>query len=156
MLYDLNAAAFQTVIDNGFHPQFPPEVEAELKDSQAVTTPGAVDLRGLLWSSIDNDTSRDLDQIEVAEQLNDGRIRVLVGIADVDALVMKGMALDAHAQAETTTVYAQVRTFPMLPEKLSTGLTSLLENEDRAAVVTEYIVGAAGDVSRPRCATRRS
>jgi VacB/RNase II family 3'-5' exoribonuclease len=150
MPYDLNAAALQTVIDNGFHPQFPAEVEAELDDLQAVITPGAVDLRGLLWSSIDNDTSRDLDQIEVAEQLKDGRIRVLVGIADVDASVRKGMALDTHARAETTTVYAEVRTFPMLPEKLSTGLTSLLENEDRAAVVTEYIVSAEGEVSDVR------
>ena len=67
--YDLNAAALQTVTDNGFHPQFPPEVEAELNALVPVNTPGAVDQRGLLWSSIDNDTSRDLDQIEVAEQL---------------------------------------------------------------------------------------
>ena len=104
----------------------------------------------MLWSSIDNDTSRDLDQIEVAEQLSDGRIRVLVGIADVDAFVRQGLALDTHAQAETTTVYAEVRTFPMLPEKLSTGLTSLLENEDRAAVVTEYIVGSDGEVTDAR------
>lgn len=150
MPYDLNAAALQTVTDNGFHPEFPPEAEAELDSLSPVTTPRAADLRGLLWSSIDNDTSRDLDQIEVAEQLSDGRIRVLVGIADVDAFVRQGLALDTHAQAETTTVYAEVRTFPMLPEKLSTGLTSLLENEDRAAVVTEYTVGSDGEVTDAR------
>ena len=147
MSYDLQAAALQTVTDNGFHPQFPAEALAELNELVPVITAGAVDQRDLLWSSIDNDTSRDLDQSEVAEQLSDGRIRVLVGIADVDAYVHKGMALDTHAQAETTTVYAEVRTFPMLPEKLSTGLTSLLENADRAAVVTEYIVGTEGEVT---------
>ncbi len=145
--YDLSAAALQTVTDNGFHPDFPPEAIAELNALTPTFVQGAVDQRNLLWSSIDNDTSRDLDQIEVAEQLPDGSIRVLVGIADVDAYVRKGLALDAHAQSETTTVYAQVRTFPMLPEQLSTGLTSLLENEDRAAVVTEYIVGTDGEVS---------
>jgi VacB/RNase II family 3'-5' exoribonuclease len=150
MAYDLSAAALQTVTDNGFHPQFPPEALAELNALVPALTPGAVDRRDLLWSSIDNDTSRDLDQIEAAEQLPDGRIRVMVGIADVDAYVRKGLALDAHAQAETTTVYAEVRTFPMLPERLSTGLTSLLENEDRAAIVVEYIVGSNGDVSDAR------
>jgi exoribonuclease-2 len=150
MPYDLNAAALQTVTDNGFHPQFPPAALAELTALVPLATPGAVDQRNLLWSSIDNDSSRDLDQIEVAEQLGDGRIRVLVGIADVDAYVRKGMALDAHAQAETTTVYAEVRTFPMLPEQLSTGLTSLLENADRAAVVVEYIVATDGAVTGAR------
>jgi exoribonuclease-2 len=149
--YDLNAAALQTVRDNGFDPDFPPEVVAELNALVTVTARNAVDLRHLLWSSIDNDTSRDLDQVEVAEPLDDGRIRVLVGIADVDSYVRQGSALDAHAQAETTTVYAQVRTFPMLPLKLSTGVTSLLENEDRAAVITEYIVGTNGEVSDVRC-----
>jgi len=151
MPYDLNAAALQTVTDNGFHPDFPPEALAELDAPVPATVQGMVDLRGMLWSSIDKDTSRDLDQIEVAEQLSDGRIRVLVGIADVDAFVRKGLALDTHAQAETTTVYAEVRTFPMLPEKLSTGLTSLLDGEERAAVVTEYIVGNDGEVSGVRC-----
>ncbi len=150
MPYDLSAAALQTVTDNGFHPQFPPEALAELKALVPTFTEGAVDQRNLLWSSIDNDTSRDLDQIEVAEQLSDGRIKVLVGIADVDAYVRKGLALDAHAQSETTTVYAEVRTFPMLPEQLSTGLTSLLENADRAAVVTEYVVGVDGEVTNAR------
>jgi len=151
MPYDLKAAALQTVTDNGFHPDFPPQALAELDALAPATVSGSEDLRGMLWSSIDNDTSRDLDQIEVAEQLSDGRIRVLVGIADVDAFVRKGSALDEHAQAETTTVYAEVRTFPMLPEKLSTGLTSLLVGEDRAAFVTEYIVENNGEMSGVRC-----
>jgi len=150
MPYDLNAAALQTVIDNGFHPAFPAEATAELTGLEGKPAAGSLDLRELLWSSIDNDTSRDLDQIELAAQLSDGRIRVLVGIADVDSYVRRGRALDAHAQAETTSVYASVRTFPMLPEKLSTGLSSLLENEDRAAVITEYIVGTDGEVSDVR------
>ena len=149
-MYDLAAAALQTVTDNGFHPTFPADALAELNALNPTFTLGAINQRGLLWSSIDNDTSRDLDQIEVAEQLPDGRIKVLVGIADVDAYVRKGLALDAHAQSETTSVYAEVRTFPMLPEKLSTGLTSLLENEDRTAVVTEFIVGLNGEVTDAR------
>jgi exoribonuclease-2 len=106
-----------------------------------------MDLRGLLWSSIDNDISKDLDQIEYAESLPDGRIRVLVGIADVDGTVKRGTPLDDHAAAETTSVYTGVRTFPMLPVELSEGITSLNENEDRAAVVTEFCVDAQGVAS---------
>jgi VacB/RNase II family 3'-5' exoribonuclease len=151
MPYDLNAAALQTVTANGFHPNFPAEAIAELDALTPATMSGLVDLRQLLWSSIDNDSSRDLDQVEVAEQLSEGRIQVMVGIADVDAFVRKGSALDAHAQAETTSVYAEVRTFPMLPEKLSTGLTSLLEKQDRTALVTEYVVATDGKVSDARC-----
>ena len=88
------------------------------------------DLRGLLWSSIDNDTSRDLDQIEVAERV-DGGIRVRVGVADVSASVLKDTPIDRHAAEQTQTVYTAVRNFPMLPKELSTDLTSLNENEDR-------------------------
>ena len=95
----------------------------------------------LLWSSIDNDTSKDLDQIEWAEQLPDGRIRVLVGVADVDARVSKGTVIDSHAQSETTSVYTGVKVFPMLPAELSEGITSLNENEDRVAIVIEYVRG---------------
>jgi exoribonuclease II len=100
----------------------------------------AEDLRHLLWSSIDNDTSRDLDQIEYAETLPNGNLRVLIGIADVDAYVPKGSAIDRHAAVETVTVYSGVRNFPMLPEELSTGLTSLLDGEERKCVVTEFVL----------------
>ena len=105
------------------------------------------DLRSQLWSSIDNDTSRDLDQIEVAEQLPNGDVRVLVGIADVDAFVPKQSAIDQHAARETTSVYAGIRNFPMLPEELSTGKTSLLEHQDCLSVVTEFVVDADGHVT---------
>jgi VacB/RNase II family 3'-5' exoribonuclease len=145
--FDLSAAARQTMLDEGFQPDFPPAVETQmvaLRAQPAVHANGAVrDLRTLLWSSIDNDTSRDLDQAEVAERVPNG-IRVLVAIADVDADVPAGTAIDRHAASETTSVYTGVRTFPMLPEELSTGLTSLNENEDRAAVVIEYVVAPDG------------
>jgi exoribonuclease-2 len=105
------------------------------------------DLRNLLWSSIDNDTSRDLDQIEFAERLPNNDIKVLVGIADVDAFVPKQSAIDQHAARETTSVYTGVRIFPMLPEELSTGKTSLLENQDCLSVVVEFVVDAGGRVT---------
>jgi len=105
---------------------------------------GLADLRSLLWSSIDNDTSKDLDQIEWAEQLADGRIRVLVGVADVDSRVALGTVIDGHARSETTSVYTGVRVFPMLPAELSEGITSLNENQDRAALVIEFAVDQAG------------
>ena len=137
--FDLVAAAHASMIEHGFQPEFPAGADAQLAAIQAhpelPAAPGAQDLRSLLWSSIDNDTSKDLDQIEWAEQLSDGRIRVLVGVSDVDIRVGLGTVLDRHARSETTSVYTGVRTFPMLPEDLSTGLTSLNENEDRLAVV---------------------
>ena len=149
--FNLVAAAHATMIEHGFQPDFPAGVLTELAAIQAhpalPDAPGAHDLRNLLWSSIDNDTSKDLDQIEWAEQLPDGRIRVLVGIADVDVRVQKGTKLDAHAQSETTSVYTGVRVFPMLPPQLSEGITSLNENEDRVAVVVEFAVDATGNAS---------
>jgi exoribonuclease-2 len=107
----------------------------------------AKDLRGLLWSSIDNDTSKDLDQIEYTEALPGGSYRVLIGIADVDAFVPKGSPIDQHALRETTTVYTGVQIFPMLPEELSTGTTSLLQDQERAAVVTEFTVDAQAKIT---------
>ncbi len=109
------------MIDHGFEPDFPPEAEHQLATHpSAAPTESLRDLTALLWSSIDNDDSRDLDQIEWAERAPGG-IRVLVGVADVDSAVAKGTPIDSHAARETTTVYAGVRTFPMLPEQLSTG-----------------------------------
>jgi exoribonuclease-2 len=139
------------MIEHGFQPDFPAATGAELAAIQAHPAPPAVagikDLTGLFWSSIDNDTSKDLDQIEWAEQLPDGRIRVLVGVADVDARVHLGTAIDSHARSETTSVYTGVKVFPMLPAELSEGITSLNENEDRVAHVIEFSVDAAGTAS---------
>ena len=106
------------------------------------------DLRGLLWSSIDNEESRDLDQIEYAERLPDGSIRLYIGIADVDAFVPKGSATDRHAALNTTSLYLGVRIFPMLPDDLSSGASSLLEGQDRIAHVVQLVVGADGE-ARP-------
>jgi exoribonuclease-2 len=148
--FNLVAAAHAAMIEHGFQPDFPEGTETELAAIQSqpqAAAEGVADLRSLLWSSIDNDTSKDLDQIEWAEQLADGRIRVLVGVADVDARVHHGTVIDTHAQYETTSVYTGVRVFPMLPAELSEGITSLNENEDRAAMVIEYAVDAAGTVS---------
>jgi exoribonuclease-2 len=150
--FDLQAAAKQIMLQNGFEPDFPPEIPqqlAELKAHPPQVAPGADvrDLRHLLWSSIDNDTSRDLDQVEVAERLPDGRTKVLVGIADVDVFVPKHSPIDEHASKETTTVYTGIQNFPMLPEELSTGASSLLENEDKIAVVIEFVVGPDGCVN---------
>jgi len=139
------------MIEHGFQPEFPAGAAAQLAAIQAhpelPAAPGAQDLRGLLWSSIDNDTSKDLDQIEWAEQLADGRIRVLVGVADVDARVGLGTVLDGHAKSETTSVYTGVKVFPMLPAELSEGITSLNENQDRVALAIEFCVDQAGTVS---------
>jgi len=143
---DLAAAARQEMIDHGFQPDMPPAAVQQLAGIQVQADPALRDLTGLLWSSIDNDESRDLDQVEWAERV-DGGIRVLVGIADVDAAVTHGTPIDCYASQETTTVYAGIRTFPMLPERLSTDLTSLVEGADRAAVVTEFVVAADGSIA---------
>jgi exoribonuclease-2 len=131
------------MLDHGLEPEIPaPAVQ------QAQTTAPARngrDLTALLWSSIDNDDSRDLDQVEYAERLNGG-IRVMIAIADVSAAVPQESPVDAYAQRETTTVYAGIQTFPMLPERLSTDITSLGEGEDRAAVVTDFVVATDGSI----------
>ena len=148
--FDLKAAARRSMIEHGFEPDFPAPARAQLdqlRHQPAATASSAKDLRGLLWSSIDNDTSRDLDQIEYAEPLQGGGFRVLIGIADVDAYVPKGSPIDSHALRETTTVYTGVENFSMLPEELSTGLTSLLEGQERAAVVIEFTVDAQAQIA---------
>jgi exoribonuclease-2 len=149
--FNLVAAAHASMIEHGFQPEFPAGADAQVAAIEAhpelPAAPGAQDMRGLLWSSIDNDTSKDLDQIEWAEQLADGRIRVLVGVADVDARVALGTVLDNHAKSETTSVYTGVKVFPMLPAELSEGITSLNENQDRVALVIEFCVDQAGTAS---------
>jgi VacB/RNase II family 3'-5' exoribonuclease len=153
---DLRARARQAMLDNGFTPEMSPDVDRQLRalsqQTQSmgptpVPTRGVRDLRGLLWSSIDNDESRDLDQIEVAEPLPGNRFRVLVGIADVDALVPSGSPIDLHARDNTTSVYTGVETFPMLPNTLSEGLTSLLEDVDRLCMVVEMTLDSTGNVT---------
>ncbi len=147
---NLDAIARRVTKKYGFEPEFPPDANSQLA---ALTGPApmpadAQDLRHLLWSSIDNATSLDLDQAEVAERLPDGCIRLLVAIADVDVLVVKGTPLDLHARANATSVYTGIEVFPMLPEKLSTGLTSLNEHEDRLTLVIETVVDAQGEVKK--------
>src|SRR3954465_15873951 len=121
------------MIARGFEPEFRPEALDQLAELLRPPPPVAPaknirDLRTLLWSSIDNDTSRDLDQLEVAERLQNGDSRVRIAIADIDSFVPKNSPVDQHAAQQTTSVYTGVSIFPMLPEQLSTDTTSLLEN----------------------------
>jgi VacB/RNase II family 3'-5' exoribonuclease len=140
--------AHRAMIERGLEPDFPPEAERELSAIRrpAAFAAGARDMRDWLWASIDNNDSRDLDQLTVAEPLVDGRVRVLVAVADVDALVRKGSAIDGHAETNTTSVYTPAVIFTMLPEALSTDLTSLNEGQDRMAVVVDMVFGRDGDL----------
>src|ERR1700681_2170918 len=152
----LRAIAVKAMRDRGLDPEFPPDALAEVA---ALTAPAQTteeptrDLRALLWCSIDNDDSRDLDQLSVAQSLANGQVRVLVAVADVDALVTKASAIDGHASGNTTSVYTAAQIFPMLPERLSTDLTSLGESVERLALIVD-MTGAddgtvvAGDVYR--------
>lgn len=145
MLGDL---ARQAMIDRGFEPDFSPEVERQLL---GITTPahenGLKDMRDMLWCSIDNDDSRDLDQLTVAEPRPNGNTRVLVAVADVDAVVKRGTPIDEHAKHNTTSIYTAAKIFPMLPEKLSTNLTSLNEDQERVAMIMDMEVAADGTIS---------
>ena len=145
---DLGRIARQAMIDRGLEPDFP---TAALRQADALGGPAtdasARDLRGLAWASIDNDDSRDLDQLTVAEELPGRGVRVLVAIAEVDALVGRNTPIDAHAGRNTTSVYTATRIFPMLPEKLSTDLTSLAEHQERLAVVIDFVVSDDGSIA---------
>jgi exoribonuclease-2 len=143
----LQGIAHRAMLERGLVPDFPPQALAELDaiHGPATRTEAATrDLRNLLWCSIDNDDSRDLDQLTVAEALPDGATKVLVAIADVDAVVKQRSALDDHARENTTSVYTVAETFPMLPEKLSTDLTSLNHESDRMAIVIEMVLAGDG------------
>jgi len=157
---ELLAIARQAMQDRGLQADFPDAARREaeaLVEPTAATNPalgGLRDLRDLLWCSIDNDDSRDLDQLTVVQQDAGGAARVLVAIADVDALVSAGGAIDAHARINTTSVYTAAGVFPMLPLRLSTDLSSLNENEDRAAIVIE--IAAPGTDAPPATAVYRA
>jgi exoribonuclease-2 len=147
--FDLAQAALDEMHAAGFKPEFGPGVAEQMaaitaKYADLRPTPGIEDLRELGWSSIDNDTSRDLDQIEVADRVAAGGIRLRVAIGDVSAAVEKDTPIDDHAKAQTQTIYTAVKNFPMLPLELSTGLTSLNECADRLAVMMTFTVGADG------------
>ena len=147
-LADLAVAAMR---ERGLEPEFPKPAIEQLKTidgPSAEDGAGIVDMTGLLWCSIDNDDSRDLDQLTASEVLPDGSVRILVAIADVDTLVEKETPIDRHAQINTTSVYTSARIFPMLPEKLSTDFTSLNPHEERVATVTEMVFAPDGEMLR--------
>jgi exoribonuclease-2 len=150
---DLRGIAHRAMVDRSLLPDFSAAAMAETAAlAEAADPPRASgasfrDMRGLPWASIDNDDSLDLDQLSVAEPLADGAVKVFVAIADVDDLVKKGSAIDDHARANTTSVYTAAQIFPMLPEKLSTDLTSLREGVDRHAIVVEIVVRPDGSIA---------
>jgi VacB/RNase II family 3'-5' exoribonuclease len=144
----LQTIAHRVMIERGLLPDFPAGALSELERIQtpalAAGDPSIRDLRQLLWASIDNDDSHDLDQLTVAEAMPGNRVKILVAVADVDALVKNGSAIDEYARHNTTSVYTAAIIFPMLPEKLSTDLTSLNFKEDRLAIVIEMVIDADG------------
>jgi VacB/RNase II family 3'-5' exoribonuclease len=141
--------ARQAMTNNGLQPDFS---EAALKQLASITAPASEsgadirDLRRLLWASIDNDTSRDLDQLTVADEASSGAVRILVAIADVDAVIKPGSPIDDHARINTTSVYTPAAIFSMLPERLSTDLTSLGEGQERLALIIDMTIGPAGAI----------
>ncbi|HEY1912032.1 MAG TPA: RNB domain-containing ribonuclease, partial [Vicinamibacterales bacterium] len=145
----LRAIAVQAMRSRGLDPDFP---AAALAQVAAVTGPAKTseepvrDLRQLLWCSIDNDDSRDLDQLSVAEANANGAVKIFVAVADVDVIVQKGSPVDKHAAQNTTSVYTPAVIFPMLPERLSTDITSLADQQDRLSIVVEFVVAPDGTV----------
>jgi exoribonuclease-2 len=143
----LQKIARRAMLERDMLPEFSSQALAELHEitKPEQKAPGTSrDLRDLLWCSIDNDDSRDLDQLTVAEALPGGRVKILIAVADVDSLVKKDSAIDQHARQNTTSVYTEAKIFPLLPEKLSTDLTSLNPESDRPAMVVEMIVNKDG------------
>ncbi len=155
--HDLAALASQAMLERGLEPEFPPAVELEL--SRLAATPNRpsadepeqagskiADLRALPWCSLDNDDSLDLDQLTACQREAGGGLRLFVAVADVDALVHRDSAIDRHARHNTCSVYTSARIFPMLPERLSTDLSSLNPQQDRLALVTEMLIDGQGDL----------
>lgn len=154
--HDLKDIARLAMAQHGLQPDFSADAEAETRaiagagnaGRTAAPPPGIRDMRDRLWASIDNDDSRDLDQLSVAEPGRGGEVTLFIAIADVDAVVKVGCAIDDHARTNTTSVYTAAGIFPMLPEALSTDITSLNEGEERLAMVIELTVAADGSVTR--------
>ena len=145
----LQNIAHRAMLERGLLPDFSAEALAELDGIQSPATMKGEpvrDARNLLWASIDNDDSRDLDQLTFAESLPGDNVKIFVAVADVDALVKNGSAIDDQARHNTTSVYTAAKIFPMLPEKLSTNFTSLNFNEDRLAVVVEMVISPDGSL----------
>ncbi len=145
----LQRIARRVMLERGLLPDFSVEALSELAGIQGPATMDGEqvrDRRDLLWASIDNDDSRDLDQLTVAEALPDDQVKIFVAVADVDSIVKNGSAIDDHARHNTTSVYTAPTLFPMLPEKLSTDLTSLNFNEDRLSIVVEMVIGNDGSL----------
>jgi VacB/RNase II family 3'-5' exoribonuclease len=157
---DLKSIARRAMLDHGLLPDFSAPALAQTSSiTHPSTDPSIRDLRALLWASIDNDDSQDLDQLSVAEPLAGGTVKILVAIADVDAIVKIGSPIDDHARANTTSVYTAAQVFPMLPEKLSTNLTSLAAGQERVSLVIEMTIAAGGaltgsDIYRARVLNR--
>ncbi|HEV8112344.1 MAG TPA: RNB domain-containing ribonuclease [Planctomycetota bacterium] len=146
----LEVIARRAMIQRGLLPDFSPPILAAMQalaHAAVESGPAIRDLRDRLWASIDNDDSRDLDQLTVAEPMPGGLVKILVAIADVDAMVQQRSPTDDHARTNTTSVYTAAGIFPMLPERLSTDLTSLVEGEPRLAIVIEFVVVADGTVA---------
>jgi VacB/RNase II family 3'-5' exoribonuclease len=157
---DLKSIARRAMLDYGLLPDFSAPALAQASSiTHPSSDPSIRDLRALLWASIDNDDSQDLDQLSVAEPLAGGTVKILVAIADVDAVVKIGSPIDDHARANTTSVYTAAQVFPMLPEKLSTNLTSLAAGQERVSLVIEMTIAAGGaltgsDIYRARVLNR--
>lgn len=146
---DLKEMAHQALTEAGFTPDFEPAAIAQVDaiTDRLPSSGNTKDLRHLLWTSIDNADSKDLDQVEYADKLSDGNTRVLVGIADVDAFVPKGSPLDVHAFNNTTTIYTGVMNFSMFPEKLSEDISSLLPGKDKLAMVVDMVLNSKGQLA---------
>ena len=145
----LERIARREMIDRGLLPDFSLDAQEELRlIGQPASSPQEPlrDLRNLLWCSIDNDDSKDLDQLTVAQAMPDGAVKILVAVADVDTMVKIKSAIDDHASHNTTSVYTPAKIFPMLPERLSTDLTSLNYHEDRLAIIVDIVVSDNGTI----------
>ena len=149
---DIARIATHAMVERGLEPEFSPAVMQQVDKINAPghdLDPNIFDLTELLWCSLDNDDSKDLDQLTVAEELKNGLIKIFVAIADVDAVVKKDTPIDQHAKMNAASIYTSARIFPMLPEKLSTNLTSLNPDEDRLAIVVEMVIDNEGFVTSP-------